>query len=331
MPGESVSGGMPGSGTRPDGDAPPAGRSPGDAPPAGRSPGDAPPDGGNRGGAPPANGNAGDPPPAGAAAPGLRHQLGATRAAAVGLVRAHIDLAQAEFSEILDEVKRVSIAIGIAIALVLFATVLIPIGTALFVGEWLFGSIGWGVLLGTETAFAVAAVVAAGVVGLPRARIVTAFIVALVVGLVVGLVFGLDMTNQGWSRLGESAVPNVDPSVRPLALAAGSLAAILGLLGLILGAIGGGFRGAVGGLIIGVFAGFILGAFTAVRWGVNAGAGAGVAIGLIVWPGLVGAALARDGIDVDALKSRFWPSQTIDTTRETIEWVREQTPLGRKS
>ena len=33
----------------------------------------------------------------------------------------------------------------------------------------------------------------------------------------------------------------------------------------------------------------------------------------------------------DSLKARFTPSQTIETTKETIEWVREQTPLGRKS
>jgi hypothetical protein len=45
----------------------------------------------------------------------------------------------------------------------------------------------------------------------------------------------------------------------------------------------------------------------------------------------MGAAVARRGVDTDALKARFIPTATIETTKETIEWVREQTPLGRKS
>jgi hypothetical protein len=41
--------------------------------------------------------------------------------------------------------------------------------------------------------------------------------------------------------------------------------------------------------------------------------------------------VAREGIDGDALKARFWPDETITTTKETIEWVRERTPLGPRS
>ena len=66
-----------------------------------------------------------------------------------------------------------------------------------------------------------------------------------------------------------------------------------------------------------------------------AGARVGVALGLFValvaWPALAGYGLSRRGVDTDALKARFYPKQTIETTKETIEWVREQTPLGRKS
>ena len=39
----------------------------------------------------------------------------------------------------------------------------------------------------------------------------------------------------------------------------------------------------------------------------------------------------RNGIDKEKLRARFVPDQTIETTKETIEWVREQMPLGRKS
>lgn len=51
----------------------------------------------------------------------------------------------------------------------------------------------------------------------------------------------------------------------------------------------------------------------------------------LAWPILMGLGIARIGVDTDALKARFYPTQTIETTKETIEWVRERTPLGRKS
>ncbi|HEX5828710.1 MAG TPA: hypothetical protein VFY23_14380, partial [Candidatus Limnocylindrales bacterium] len=74
---------------------------------------------------------------------GLKQQAGATRDALIALVRAHIDLAKAEASEIGDEIKVVAAAVGVAIAAVIFIAFLVPIGIALFLGEWLFGSLGW--------------------------------------------------------------------------------------------------------------------------------------------------------------------------------------------
>ena len=66
----------------------------------------------------------------------------------MALVVAHIDLAKAEAGAIAGEVGRV-IALGaLAFILVVFAVFLLVIGLSLFVGEWLLGSMGWGVLHG---------------------------------------------------------------------------------------------------------------------------------------------------------------------------------------
>jgi hypothetical protein len=189
---------------------------------------------------------------------------------------------------------------------------------------------GWGVLLGTELAIAVAVVAVTAVIGVRRDEVLRAFAVALITGVVVGLVLGLDLTNTAWSRLGEAAAPGIPESTRPLAVAVVGLAAVGGLIGLLLGARAG-VGGAIGGLFGGAILGAILGSLSALAWGPRAGAAAGVAVGLGLWPALVGLALARTGVDADAIKSRFWPSQTIETTRETIAWLREQTPLGPKS
>jgi hypothetical protein len=273
----------------------------------------------------------GAPRASGSEPPGLRQEIGATRGAATRLVKAHVELAKAEFGEILGEIKRLAVAAGIAFALLLFAGMLLPIGGMLFLGEWLFGSIGWGVLLGTELSIGLAVVTIFAVLGATRGQVFGSFAVALVVGLIVGAVFGLDLTNQGWARLGESALPGIEPGVRPLVTAAAVLAAVIAIVGLIGGLRAGGIGGAIGGLIGGAILGLILGAFTALRWGPQAGAAAGVAVGLIVWPVGLATSVLRKGIDFDAIKNRLLPNETIATTRETIEWVRKQTPLARKS
>ena len=38
--------------------------------------------------------------------------------------------------------------------------------------------------------------------------------------------------------------------------------------------------------------------------------------------------VARTGIDVEALKRRFYPAQTIDTSKETLEWLQKRMPPG---
>ena len=53
-------------------------------------------------------------------------------------------------------------------------------------------------------------------------------------------------------------------------------------------------------------------------------------MGLLVWPLWAAALVFRHGLDFGKLKARFLPTETIETTKETIEWVREQLPLGRK-
>ena len=81
-------------------------------------------------------------------APGLGEQLGATKGSAKRLLDAHVELAKAEFADIGDEIKRVAVFAGIAIGAAIFAGLLLGVGLPLFFGEWIFGSIGWGILLG---------------------------------------------------------------------------------------------------------------------------------------------------------------------------------------
>lgn len=260
--------------------------------------------------------------------PGLRRQLAATKEAILGLLRAHIDLAKAEAGEIKGEVAWIAAFVGIAIACALLLGILVPVGGILFAGDWLFGSIGWGLLHGTLTL--VAAALTAIVVGLKVKGVGTDVAAAAVIGIVLSILFGASLPHAGWELLG-TATGAFLPQWQALAVAVIAVGALGLLLGLVGGARSGGISGGVIGLILGGLAGAALGAFTAISFDVQAGAAVGVTIGLMAWIVLLGARTARQGIDTEALKARLWPQTTIDTTMETIEWAKAKNPLGPRS
>ena len=260
--------------------------------------------------------------------PGLREQVANTIGAARGMVDAHVALAKAEFEEIGDEVKRVAALGGLAAGILVFLGFFVPIGFLLFLGEWLFGSIGWGLLLFTFLGSAVALTAIVVALGVPGSTVARAIVVSLGLAIVLGVVLGLALTNEGWTRLGDNVFPNVEAGVRPLVTAMAFGAGVVAVLGLLLGARAGGGSGAVAGLVGGALAGVVLGAISAIRFGSGPGVALGIFVAIIVWIALAARALMHHGVDGDALKARFWPSQTIDTTKETIEWVRQRTPLG---
>ena len=38
--------------------------------------------------------------------------------------------------------------------------------------------------------------------------------------------------------------------------------------------------------------------------------------------------LARNGVDTEAIKHRFYPTATIETGKETLEWLQKRMPPG---
>ncbi|MEA2673588.1 MAG: hypothetical protein QOI92_780, partial [Chloroflexota bacterium] len=75
----------------------------------------------------------------------------------------------------------------------------------------------------------------------------------------------------------------------------------------------------------------LIGLFTVLSIPPTVGAAVGVLAGLIAWPLVAGRDLIRTGVDGDAIAKKFIPEQTIELTKETIEWVRARTPLVPKS
>jgi hypothetical protein len=247
----------------------------------------------------------------------------------MALAMAHVDLAKAEAGAIAGEVGRVAALGALAIALVIFAVFLLVIGASLWLGEWLLGSMGWGVLHGFLLFISVALAAVLAALGIAGRRIGGALLVSILVGVVVGVVLGLGLLNQLYASIGDALGIAVDPGIRPLVV--GML--FVGFVGLLAGiaaavmmdASGGGRFVALAGLTV---LGVAVGAFTAITFGPQVGAGIGITVGYLTWMVLMGIDVMRTGIDIEALKNRFYPVQTIDTSKETLEWLQKRMPPG---
>lgn len=261
--------------------------------------------------------------------PGLRAQIAAVVGAVRRFITAHVALAKAEISEIAAQVGRLVGAGCAAVTLAILAATLLGVGGILFLGEWIFGSIGWGVLHGVLLLLDLGFLLILIGLRVEGGRIGRAMLGGLLIGVAIGLALGLGWSNLGWSALADGLVPAWDAESRPLLVAL--------LVSVVIGAVAGagaaarGRRSVGGGLAAGVAAGVALGLLTAWAPGGRVGAAVGFTAFLVAWPLISGLDLARTGIDVEAMKARFVPQTTIDTFKETAEWLRAQTPLGPKS
>jgi hypothetical protein len=204
------------------------------------------------------------------------------------------------------------------------------IGSTLWAGEWLFGSMGWGVVHGTALSVAVIVACAGLILAESTGTIVRDAVVSVIVGIVASVVLGLNLTNTAWQRVTDAIAPtSIAPEWQLLAVAVAVSAVVIGALGLVVGAVRGGIGGLMRGLIVGVVLGAGIGAFTAITFGWQVGIALGITAAYIAFIALQGIGIARRGVDPAALQARFYPTQTIDTAKETMEWLKAQSPAGR--
>jgi hypothetical protein len=188
---------------------------------------------------------------------------------------------------------------------------------------------GWGILHGVLLfiGLAIAAVLAG--LGVGTDRIARAGLVAILVGILTSMVFAADLFNRAYTAIGELTALAVEPGVRPLVVGV----IIWAVIGLLLG-IGMAFKvrgaGARFAALIGLtLLGALIGAFTALTFGVQVGIALGIAAAYATWIGLMLLDVSRTGIDTDALQQRFLPTMTIETSKETLEWLRQRMPGNR--
>ena len=294
---------------------------PGPATP-GSGAGASPPGGGAPSGTPPTGGADGE-------RPGVREQLGRVRAAARLLVEAHLALLRAELAVIGDQIKQIAAYVGGIVVLALYAVSLLAIGGTLFLGEWIFGSIGWGVLHGVLLAAGVIVALGLTIIDAPRPLISRPLIWGLVAAVGVTLVLGLNVPRNlsEWvaNMVIANVAPTLDPQYAPAVVAMVFFAVVIGIVGLIVGARGQGAVGAVSGLVVGALLGALIGIlFGGLVFGWRVAAAIGLTIGLITWIALMGWRASKANLDPQARFEKLWPRETYETALETKTWLEQE-------
>jgi hypothetical protein len=259
----------------------------------------------------------------------MREQLGRVRVAARTLIDAHLALLKAEMAEIGGQLKQIAAFVGGIVVLALYAVSLIVIGGTLFLGEWLFGSIGWGVLHGTLLAAGVIVALALLIIEAPRPLITRPLGWGAAVGIITTLVLGLNVPHNlsVWAAdlVIANVVPTLDPQYAPAVVAMVIFALVFAIVGLVVGARSEGGLGAVSGLVVGALFGSLFGIlFGGLVFGWQPAAAIGVTVGLITWVALMGWRASKAKLDPQARFEKLWPRETYETALETKTWLEQE-------
>jgi hypothetical protein len=258
----------------------------------------------------------------------------------MGLARAHLGLLRTELQGIVADLKVIALLVGGILALAFFLSVLLTVGGTLFVGAWVFGSIGWGVALGGLLALALVVALAILVIGAPGSMVTAPLAWGAVAGLAAAVVLGANLARRVAEHVGSllraGPLPDLDPAWAPALVGIVTLAVILGVVGLVTLGRAGGSGGAVAGLVLGVIAGALIGwGWAGLTFSWHGAVAIGIAIGLLAWIVLMPLAMLRAGIDPTARFRRLWPKESYDAAVETkdwleSEWQKRRARLGRR-
>jgi hypothetical protein len=269
-----------------------------------------------------------------AGAPGVREAVGGVRAAFMRMLDAHVTLLRAELAV---TGKELGIIIGLAIGalvIAILAGILLYVGSFLFFGELLFGSMGWGIIHGTLIAAAVIGFVAINLAGGEVGRYGWGAALGVAMTVIVAALLLSNIGNTGGESvrdwLNDSFVTEDLPFGDTWLVTLGGLV-IGGLVGLVLAVIAAWRSGLRGGELVGVsVVGFVLGGFIGAIWFSTRYAapdgvlGLAITVGLLTWI-VAGAVLAaRGGFDTEARYANLIPRESIAAFERTKSFISEQ-------
>ena len=262
-------------------------------------------------------------------APGVGESIGEARAAFGRLLEAHLALLRAELSVAGREIGIIAGLAAGALFLAILVAILLYVGTFLFMGEWLFGSMGWGIIHGTLLGVAIIGFVGIDLAGGSVRSYAWGLMWGAVVTIVLSLLLAFNATNDaaewgaGLVEDGLRLDEHWAPTLVGLVVGAGIVAAAALVVGWRSAwAFGKPLAMAAMGLVAGGFVGAIL---ASTRYDNPDGVvGLAIMIGLLTWIG-VGIGLAyRRGFDPEARYASLVPRESIAAFEKSRHLLRAQ-------
>ncbi len=233
--------------------------------------------------------------------------------------------------------KELGVILGLALGafvIVVLAGILLYVGSFLFFGELLFGSMGWGIIHGTLLAAAFIGFVVIDLAGGQVGRYGWGAAIGVAVGVIVAAVLLSNVGNIGGEAvkdwLGDTFVTEDLPFGEAWLVTLVGVA-LGGLIALVAAAIIGWRAQLRGRELAGAsIAGFVLGAFIGATWlstryqAPDGVLGLAITIGFLTWI-IAGAILAaRAGFDPEARYANLIPRESIAAFEKTKDFMTEQ-------
>ena len=260
----------------------------------------------------------------------LGESIRRAREAGLRLMNAHLTLLKAELAV---TGREIGLIIGLAVAALSLALLMIGLiytGTWLFLGEWLFGSLGWGVLHGTLFTVAIIVPIGLDLGGGWMGAWGRGLLIGLGLTVVLSLLFGSNLLRNSAVAAGDQLAPSLalEPALLPtlVGLIAGLL--IVGLALFILGLrVGDAFRMLVLGAVVGAIVGAILGSVMFDWAGAIAVA---LTFGLVAWIGFTIYLAVKRGFDPGARYDPLVPRESIAAIEGTKGFLVKQLERQRR-
>jgi hypothetical protein len=201
---------------------------------------------------------------------------------------------------------------------------LVYVGTFLFLGEWLFGSMAWGILHGSLLTILFVVPIALNLGGGWMLAYARGFATGLAVTVLLSIVFGSNVLRNAAVAAGEWAAPSLalDPASLPTLIALLLGAVVLGVVFWLIGLrVGSAIRLLIAGLVVGAILGAILGSVTFDWQGAVA---VSVTIGLVTWLAVTIALAAQRGFDPERRYARLVPRESMAAFEESRSFVQQQ-------
>jgi MFS family permease len=221
----------------------------------------------------------------------------------------------------------------VVLVLTLLALILLYVGSFLFIGETVFGSMGWGILHGLLLTVCLIVPIGLNLAGGWWGDWVRGLAASLVVGIAVGVILSTNVLHNSAVWLAQQLQTSIAIDFNWLVWLAPAIiiGLVLGLVALVVGLRSGGAIAGIGLFLVAFLLGFlVVGFFAAVPFSTQVAAALAVTLWLILWIALSAVFATRRGLDPKKRYDKLVPRESKAQFAATRAYLEQQWQRQRK-